>query len=86
MCEAPKAFYGSGDAAGLDGYSKKALAGIWTAMRFSGSSTKMTHRFLDRNAYERRMQDTELAYLHNSRAAQKAMAENYTGLPFEDVG
>jgi p-hydroxybenzoate 3-monooxygenase len=75
-------FYGKGDPAGLDGYSEKALARVWKAMRFSWSLTTMMHRFPEHNAYERRMQDTEFAYLRGSRTAQHAMAENYTGLPF----
>jgi p-hydroxybenzoate 3-monooxygenase len=29
------------------------------------------------------MQDTELDYLFESQAAQRALAENYVGLPFE---
>ena len=32
--------------------------------------------------YDRRMQDTELAYLFSSEAAQRSLAENYVGLPF----
>ncbi len=77
-----KDFYESGDASGLDGYSEKALARIWKAMRFSWSMTTMMHRFPEHNAYERRMQDTELAMLESSPTAQRMMAENYTGLPF----
>jgi hypothetical protein len=32
------------------------------------------------------MQETELEYLFESRAAQQSMAENYVGLPFEPMG
>ncbi len=77
-----KDFYGAGDAAGLEGYSQKALARIWKAMRFSWSMTTMMHRFPEHNAYERRMQDTEMAVLETSDTARKWMAENYTGLPY----
>jgi p-hydroxybenzoate 3-monooxygenase len=42
----------------------------------------MLHRLPEHNDYERRMQDTELAFLESSAAAQRAMAENYTGLPY----
>ncbi len=76
------AFYGMGDASGLDGYSAKALARIWQAMRFSWSMTTMMHRFPEHNDYERRMQDTELASLRGSLSARRVMAENYTGLPY----
>jgi len=70
-------FYDGGEASGLDSYSEKALARVWKAMRFSWSMTMMLHRFPEHNDYERRMQDTELAFLESSAAAQCAMAENY---------
>lgn len=82
LWEGLKLFYSSGNAVGLETYSEKALTRVWKAMRFSWSLTTMMHRFPEHNAYERRMQDTEFAYLRNSKAAQLAMAENYTGLPY----
>jgi p-hydroxybenzoate 3-monooxygenase len=82
LSEAMIAFYRSGDVSGLDGYSEKALSRVWKAMRFSWSMTTMMHRFPEHNAYERRMQDTELAALRDSTSTQKVMAENYTGLPY----
>jgi p-hydroxybenzoate 3-monooxygenase len=82
LVEGLKLFYGTGNAAGLESYSERALARIWKAMRFSWSLTTMMHRFPEHNAYERRMQDTEFAYLRSSMTAQQAMSENYTGLPF----
>ena len=44
--------------------------------------TTMLHTFHDAGDFEHRMQETELDYLAGSVAAQTAMAENYTGLPF----
>jgi p-hydroxybenzoate 3-monooxygenase len=82
LLEGLKLFYTTGNAAGLEGYSERALARIWKAMRFSWSLTTMMHRFPEHNAYERRMQDTEFAYLRSSMTAQQAMSENYTGLPY----
>ncbi|MGB8815272.1 MAG: 4-hydroxybenzoate 3-monooxygenase [Paracoccaceae bacterium] len=82
LYEGLAAFYAIGDAAGLENYSEKALARIWKAMRFSWSMTTMMHRFPEYNAYERRMQDTELAILKTSAIARQIMSENYTGLPF----
>jgi p-hydroxybenzoate 3-monooxygenase len=77
-----KQFYERGDASGLDTYSENALTRVWKAMRFSWSMTMMLHRFPEHNDYERRMQDAELAFLESSTTAQRAMAENYTGLPY----
>ena len=82
LSEGMIAFYGAGDASGLDGYSAKALARIWQAMRFSWSMTTMMHRFPEHSDYERRMQDAELAALRDSPSTQRVMAENYTGLPY----
>ncbi len=38
--------------------------------------------FPDNIAYDHKLQDTELAYLFSSEAAQSSLAENYVGLPF----
>ena len=82
LFEGLSGFYAGGDASGLEGYSEKALARVWKAMRFSWSMTTMMHRFPEHNAYDRRMQDTELTILKTSALARRVMAENYTGLPY----
>jgi len=74
--------YKKGDDRGIDGYSQRALARIWKAQRFSWWMTTLLHRFPDRLSYDDRLQDTELAYLFSSDAAQRSLAENYVGLPF----
>jgi p-hydroxybenzoate 3-monooxygenase len=74
--------YAGGSAKALDGYGAKALRRVWKAVRFSWWMTTMLHTFPDGGEFEQRMQDTELSYLAGSSAAQTAMAENYTGLPF----
>ncbi|MGR4865928.1 4-hydroxybenzoate 3-monooxygenase [Caulobacter sp. LARHSG274] len=68
-------------AAGIDGYSARALARVWKAERFSWWFTSLTHRFPDRDGFDRKMQLAELAYIKSSRAAQVTLAENYVGLP-----
>ena len=42
----------------------------------------LLHRFPDRIPYDDRLQETDLAYLFSSEAAQRSLAENYVGLPF----
>lgn len=76
------AHYQHGDSSGLDNYSAKALARVWKAQRFSWWMTNLLHTFPDRSEYDRRLQDTDLAYLFSSEAAQRSLAENYVGLPF----
>ncbi len=75
-------FYGTGSTEGLDGYSAKALARVWKAERFSWWFTSMMHRFPDQTAFDLKMQVADLEFLRGSAAAQKAMAENYVGLPY----
>jgi p-hydroxybenzoate 3-monooxygenase len=55
---------------------------VWKAQRFSWWMTNLLHTFPDRSEYDRRLQDTDLAYLFSSEAAQRSLAENYVGLPF----
>jgi p-hydroxybenzoate 3-monooxygenase len=74
-------FYRRGEAEGLEAYSRKALARVWKAERFSWWFTGLTHRFPDMDPFARRLQAAELDYLRSSRAAQTTLAENYVGLP-----
>jgi p-hydroxybenzoate 3-monooxygenase len=76
------AHYKQGDSSGLDNYSAKALARVWKAQRFSWWMTTLLHTFPANSEYDRKLQDTELAYLFSSEAAQSTLAENYVGLPF----
>ena len=83
LAQALEKFYAGGNADGIDDYSRRALARVWKAERFSWWFTGITHRFPDMSGFDRRMQLAELAYLRGSRAAQTSMAENYVGLPLE---
>lgn len=74
-------FYTTGSTTGLDGYSATALARVWKAVRFSWWLTSMMHRFSVSENFDRRLQTAELEYLSSSEAAQRAMAESYSGLP-----
>ena len=66
LSEAMQLFYATGDPAGLDGYSAKALARVWKAMRFSWTMTTMLHHFPDHSDFDRHMQRAELALLESS--------------------
>jgi len=80
--EALRDFYREHSEHPLDEYSARCLRRIWKAERFSWWMTRQLHRFPG-DAFARRMQETELEYLFESEAAQKSMAENYVGLPFQ---
>ncbi len=75
-------FYASGSTAGIDAYSERALRRVWKAERFSWWFTTLMHRFPDQTGFDRRMQRAEIDFLCTNEAAQKAMAENYVGLPY----
>ena len=75
-------FYETGSSDGLDSYSAKALARVWKAERFSWWFTSLMHRFPDQSEFDLKMQVADLEFLRGSEAAQKAMAENYVGLPY----
>jgi p-hydroxybenzoate 3-monooxygenase len=74
-------FYDSGGTTLLDEYSDTALDRVWKAIRFSWWMTTLMHRIPDDGEIGQKIQDTELRYLSESRAAQTALAENYVGLP-----
>jgi len=76
-------FFKQGDESGLTEYSRKALARIWKAERFSWHMTGLLHLFPEEGGFGRKMQQAELDYIFNSQAAMTTMAENYVGLPFE---
>jgi p-hydroxybenzoate 3-monooxygenase len=78
------AHYRNGDSTMLDAYSGTCLRRIWLAERFSWWMTSLLHRFPDTDDFGRRIQQAELTYLFRSAAAQKSLAENYVGLPFDD--
>jgi len=75
-------YYENGSAEGIDTYSAKALARVWKAERFSWWFSSLMHAYPDQSAFDQKMQVAELAFLRSNAAAQKAMAENYVGLPY----
>jgi p-hydroxybenzoate 3-monooxygenase len=73
-----------GDGRGLETYSARCLRRIWLAERFSWWMTSLLHRFPGTDAFGAKMQEADLALLFSSEASQRSLAENYTGLPFDD--
>ena len=80
LYEALRDFYAANSPRALDAYSERCLRRIWRAERFSWSTTRLLHAFPG-DAFDQRMQSTEIEYLLESAAAQAAFAENYVGLP-----
>jgi p-hydroxybenzoate 3-monooxygenase len=82
LSQAFREHYDEKSSAGIDGYSAKALARVWKAVRFSWWMTSMLHRFPDEGEFGARIQLAELDYVVNSKAASASLSENYVGLPF----
>ena len=70
-----------GDERAAPAYSATCLARVWRAEHFSWWMTSMLHMFDDHDEFQRRLQQSQLAYTVSSRAAATTLAENYTGLP-----
>ena len=75
-------YYEFGRHDGIDTYSHKALARVWKAERFSWWFSSLLHRYPDQSEFDLKMQQAEFDFLRHNQAAQKAMAENYVGLPY----
>ena len=81
LSEALVEYYRSGSDTLLGEYSARALARVWKAARFSWWFTTLMHKLSD-DAFARKLQLAELAYLCESDAACTTVAENYAGLPW----
>lgn len=75
-------YYENDSEAGIDDYSAKALLRVWKAERFSWWFSSLLHRYPDQSEFDVKMQLAELEFLRANAAAQKAMAQNYVGLPY----
>jgi p-hydroxybenzoate 3-monooxygenase len=74
-------FYKEKSSVGIDTYSDRCLRRVWRAERFSWWFTSLMHRFPETGEFGQKIQEAELDYLVNSRAASVSLAENYVGLP-----
>jgi p-hydroxybenzoate 3-monooxygenase len=79
------AFYANGATSLLDTYSDTALRRVWSSVRVSWYLTTLLHRFPGASEFDQRAQEFELEYLRSSYHAQVALAEQYAGLPIEEV-
>ena len=82
LSQALREYYDEKSSAGIDGYSAKALARVWKAVRFSWWMTSLLHKFPDEGEFGARIQLAELDYLVGSKAASASLSENYVGLPY----
>jgi p-hydroxybenzoate 3-monooxygenase len=78
-------YYRHGRSDLIERYSDICLRRVWKGQRFSWWMTSLLHRFDDHTDFDRQVQLAELDYLTGSPAAMTALAENYVGLPFEEL-
>ncbi|WOE78614.1 4-hydroxybenzoate 3-monooxygenase [Pseudomonas protegens] len=70
----------------LDKYSELALRRVWKGERFSWFMTNLLHDFGEhQDAWDHKMQQADREYFLNSHAGLVNIAENYVGLPYEEI-
>jgi len=79
-----RSYFEDGDGTRLDEYSDRCLRRVWRVQHFSWWMTSMLHRF-EGDAFEAKLQRSQLEYVVRSHAAATTLAENYVGLDLEDV-
>ncbi|WIX82216.1 4-hydroxybenzoate 3-monooxygenase [Amycolatopsis carbonis] len=67
----------------LAAYTEKALKRVWRATHFSWWMTTTLHKAPSGAAIEQQLALSQLAFIASSRSQATALAENYTGLPYE---
>jgi p-hydroxybenzoate 3-monooxygenase len=85
LAQAFKTVYQRGQTKLLDSYSAICLRRIWRAEHFSWWLTSLLHHFPEATPFQQKLQLAELDYLMRSRVAAAVLAENYVGLPFEEL-
>jgi len=70
----------------LEQYSPLALRRVWKGERFSWFMTQLLHDFGEhKDAWDQKMQEADREYFLTSSAGLVNIAENYVGLPYEEV-
>jgi len=70
----------------LQQYSPLALRRVWKGERFSWFMTQLLHDFGEhKDAWDQKMQEADREYFLTSPAGLVNIAENYVGLPYEEV-
>ncbi|MGP3789544.1 4-hydroxybenzoate 3-monooxygenase [Pseudomonas sp. B392_1p] len=70
----------------LEKYSEIALRRVWKGERFSWFMTNLLHDFGEhKDAWDQKMQQADREYFLNSHAGLVTIAENYVGLPYEEI-
>lgn len=83
--------YTKGDKACTSQYSEIALRRVWHGERFSWWMSNMLHNFGDVESHDlegktfERFMESELSYFLGSESGRRVIAEQYVGLPYEEL-
>jgi p-hydroxybenzoate 3-monooxygenase len=80
LAEALVHWYRTGSPALLYAYSDACLRRVWRAEHFSWWMTTMLHRLPEGDAFDLKLQLSQLNYVTTSEAAARSLAENYVGI------
>ncbi|HEX3514319.1 MAG TPA: 4-hydroxybenzoate 3-monooxygenase [Trebonia sp.] len=67
----------------LDAYTDTALRRVWRTSHFSWWMTSMLHTPASGSSFDEQLAVAQLTWATSSRSMSAALAENYTGLPYE---
>lgn len=68
----------------IEKYSEICLRRVWHGVRFSWWMTSMLHSF-DESEIEGRIRSSELSFFLKEEAGRRVLAQQYVGLPYEDI-
>lgn len=83
--------YQAGDTDCIEQYSEIALRRVWNGERFSWWMSNMLHKFDSTDADDvdgetfKRFMESELGYYLSSESGRRVLAEQYVGLPYEEL-
>jgi len=66
-------------------YSKTCLRRVWDGERFSWWMSNLLHKFKGTSEFEQKMHKSELDYYLRTETGQKIIAEQYVGLPYDEI-
>jgi p-hydroxybenzoate 3-monooxygenase len=76
-------FYRTGENRWLERYTERCLRRVWRVQQFSTWMSMLLHRLPGADDFQERLVRAELAWLRQSEAAARSLAENYVGLPLD---
>lgn len=69
----------------IEKYSDICLRRIWHGERFSWWMSNMLHKFGETSDFEAKMYESEIEYFLRSDTGRKVIAEQYVGLPYDEI-